>query len=51
MKAYDFISNSLAIFDDCLHAVEQRLGVIPIHNLKLISFRLVLFDMNLEITA
>ena len=38
MKAYDFIFNSLAISDDCLHAVEQRLGAISIHNLRLNSF-------------
>ena len=38
MKAYDFIFNSLAILGDCLHAVEQRLSAIPIHNLRLIFF-------------
>ena len=38
MKAYDFISNSLAIPGDCLHAAEQRLGAILIHNLRLFLF-------------
>ena len=38
MKAYDFISNSLAIPGDCLHAVEQRLGAIFIHNVRLFLF-------------
>ena len=37
MKAYHFISNNLAIFNDCPHAVEQRIGAIPGHNLRLIS--------------
>ena len=38
MKAYDFISNSLAIPGDCLRAVEQRLGAIFIHNVRLFLF-------------
>ena len=38
MKAYDFISNSLAIPGDFLHAVEQRLGDIFIYNVRLFLF-------------